>query len=132
MKEYLGQVLSIICLRMNFFEIKILIDTVDNFENVLSIYKSELIEQFDVYTINIEVTDNGELLLTPDKKSNEFLEIYSSVEPDEAENSSIEEKWQKGMILDNLVYDTVNSLLYRPVSTKELELEEEIDGDDPF
>lgn len=131
MKEYLGQVLSINCLKKNFFEIKILIDTVDNFENVLSIYKFDLIDQFDVYTIHIEVTDSGELLLTPDGKANEFLEIYSSIEPDEAGHSNIEEKWQKGMILDNLVYDTVNSLLYRPVSTKELELEE-IDGDEPF
>jgi hypothetical protein len=129
MKEYLGQVLSINCLKKNFFEIKILIDTVENFDKVLSIYRSDLIEQFDVYTINIEVTDIGELLLTPDNNANEYLEVYSSIEPDEVENTDIEEKWQKGMVLDNLVYDTVNSLLYRPVSTKELELEE-IDGED--
>jgi hypothetical protein len=129
MKEYLGQILSINCIRNNFFEVIILIDTPENFKNVLSIFRMDLIDQFYTYTIVIEVIESGELLLIPEPKANELLDIYSQIEPDVAKTMGIEEKWQKGMILDNLVYDTVNSLLYRPVSSSELELEE-IDGED--
>lgn len=124
MKDYLGQILSIVCVKKNIFNVKILIERAENFERIFSSYDHNLMDQFNTFDIKVEIADDSELLITPDDLASDYLEIYSSIEPDSPELTDVNDEWKIGMILDNLIYDTVNSLIYRPVSTKELELEE--------
>ena len=51
MSEYLGQVLSYHCLQRNSFEVKILIDTKENFNKIMDYYQFEKFNRLQYFTI---------------------------------------------------------------------------------
>jgi len=63
--------------------------------------------------------------MTPDENANECMAIYADNLLEDVLGTESESLWQKGSIIDNLVYDLINSSLLRPLSTKDIEIEED-------
>lgn len=125
MSEYLGQILSFQCVEQNSFEVKILIDTRDNFYKIMDFFNGENLSDYTTYNISIVYSQNEEILMTPDENANECMSIYADNLLEDVVGTESEVLWQKGSIIDNLVYDIINSPLLRPLSTKDIEI-----GDD--
>lgn len=125
MSEYLGQVLSLRCNQWNSFDVQILIDTKENFYKIMNYYQHENLEDYTTYTISIVLSNEEEILMTPDENSNECMVVYSDNLLEEVIGTESEPLWQKGAIIDNLVYEIVNSLMLKPLNSKDIEIEEE-------
>ena len=125
MSEYLGQVLSFICLQRNTFEIKILIDRKDNFYKIMDYYQDISLADYTTYNILIICGNDDDILMTPDEKANECMVVYADNLLEEVIGTESESLWQRGAIIDTLVYDIINSVLLKPLNSKDIEIEEE-------
>jgi hypothetical protein len=130
MKEYIGQILSLNCLSKNNFELKFLIELKENFKLIKSNYRFENIDQYSLYRVEIEVGDDGELVVIPDHTTTHFLEVFTSTDYTSVVGTKDEDAWLMGKVLDNLLFDAINGLVYRPYSSEEFEFEEEEEEDE--
>ena len=125
MPEYLGQVLSFKCIQWNTYEVQILIDTKENFYKIMDYYQYKSIEDYTLFTISIVLSGEEEVLMTPDENANECMVVYSDNLLEDVVGTESEALWQKGAIIDNLVYDIINSAILKPLSSKDIEINEE-------
>ncbi len=125
MSEYLGQVLSFHCLQRNSYEVKILIDTKDNFNKIMDYYQLENLNHYNTYNISIVYSDDEDILMTPDENANECMVVYADNLLEEVIGTESEALWQCGAIIDNLVFDIINSSMLKPLNSKDIEIEEE-------
>lgn len=125
MLEYLGQVLSFKCIQWNTYEVQILIDTKENFYKIMDYYQYKSLEDYTLFTISIVLSGEEEVLMTPDENANECMVVYSDNLLEEVTGTESESLWQKGAIIDNLVYEIINSTILKPLNSKDIELSEE-------
>jgi hypothetical protein len=125
MIEYLGQVLSFQCIHRNAFEVKILIDTKENFGKIMDYYQEDSLSHYNTYNINIVYSNDEDILMTPDENANECMVVYADNLLEDVVDTESEALWQRGAIIDNLVYDIINSSLLKPLNSKDIEIEEE-------
>ncbi|MBK8394734.1 MAG: hypothetical protein IPL26_05745 [Leptospiraceae bacterium] len=125
MTEYLGQVLSFKCIQWNSFEVQILIDTKENFYKILDYYQHNNLDDYSTFTISIALSGEEEVLMTPDEHANECMVVYSDNLLEDVIGTESEALWQKGAIIDNLVYEIINSTILKPLNSKDIEINEE-------
>ena len=125
MSEYLGQVLSFHCRERNSFEVKILIDTKENFGRIMDYYQAESLSDYNTYNISIVLSSEDDILITPDENANECMVVYADNLLEDVIGTESEALWQRGAIIDNLVFDIINSSLLKPLNSKDIEIEEE-------
>ena len=63
--------------------------------------------------------------MTPDENANEWMVVYADNLLEDVVGTESEALWQRGAIIDNLVFDIINSSLLKPLNSKDIEIEEE-------
>ena len=63
-------------------------------------------------------SNEEDILMTPDENANECMVVYADNLLEDVVGTESETLWQRGAIIDNLVFDLINSSLLKPLNSK--------------